>query len=212
MKILEIFKTPVAKFVLNEDLKALAKFSRQWAKNHPSVRGKLQHLTMDGKMVDEKMLTIKGGGYQSILDSKIPELQSLREQTTRCFNELGAKFFCGVPLTIATMWLNINYPHSSYEVHNHPRCCFASSFYVSVPKNSGNIVFYNNYEMENYMDNKWMTQFGTYNSSAWTLPVENNVFYVFPAWLKHRVENNNSKKNRISISINTRERSKNEAK
>ena len=62
MKILEIFKTPVAKFVLNEDLKALAKFSRQWAKNHPSVSGKLQHLTMDGKMVDEKMLTIKGGG------------------------------------------------------------------------------------------------------------------------------------------------------
>ena len=52
------------------------------------------------------------------------------------------------------------------------------------------------------MDNKWMTQFGTYNSSAWTLPVENNVFYVFPAWLIHRVENNNSKKNRISISIN----------
>ena len=185
MKILEIFKTPVAKFVLNEDLKALAKFSRQWAKNHPSV------------YISNK------GGYQSHnLDLKIPELQSLREQTIRCFNELRAKFFYGVPLTIDNMWLNINYPDSYNKIHDHPRCCFASSFYVSVPKKSGNIVFYNNYEMENYMDNKWMTQFGTYNSSAWTLPVENNVFYVFPAWLKHRVENNNSKKNRISISIN----------
>ena len=195
MKILEIFKTPVAKFVLNEDLKALAKFSRQWAKNHPSV------------YISNK------GGYQSHnLDLKIPELQSLREQTIRCFNELRAKFFYGVPLTIDNMWLNINYPDSYNKIHDHPRCCFASSFYVSVPKNSGNIVFYNNYEMENYMPNEGMTQFGVYNSSIWTLPAETNVLYVFPGWLKHKVETNNSKKNRISFSINAIEKSKNEAK
>jgi len=194
MKILEIFKTPVAKFVLNEDLKALAKFSRQWAKNHPSV------------YISNK------GGYQSPnLDLKIPELQSLQEQTIRCFNELRAKFFYGASLTIDNMWLNINYPNSYNKIHVHPRCCFASSFYVSVPKNSGNIVFYNeNDDIHNFMQEKWITRYNVYNSNTWTLPVENNVFYVFPAWLKHRVETNNSKKDRISISINARERSKNE--
>ena len=189
MKITEIFKTPVAEFVLNEDLKALTKFSRRWAKTHPGVS-----------------LSNEGGGYQSpSLDLKIPELQSLREQTTRCFNELRAKFFYKIPLKIANMWLNINYPHSYNQLHNHPRCCFTSTFYISVPENSGSIVFCNDYEVDHYMLQE-MTQFGTYNSSSWTIPAKDNDFYVFPAWLKHRVETNKSKKDRISISINAVEK------
>ena len=185
MNLIEIFKTPIAKFVLKEDLKALAKFSRQWAKNHPSV------------YISNK------GGYQSpTLDLNIPELQSLRKQTTRCFNEFKTKFFYNVPLTISNMWLNINYPNSYNEGHNHPRTCFASSFYISVPKNSGNIVFYNDSDIDNYMLKKWMTKHVEYNSGVWRMPVENNVFYVFPGWLKHEVETNRSKKDRISLSIN----------
>ena len=185
MEIIEIFKTPVAKFVLDEDTEALAKFSRQCAMVHPSV-----HISNEG-------------GYQSPnLDLNIPELHSLRTQTTRCFNELKTKFFYKASLVIGNMWLNINYPHSYNQVHNHSRSCFASCFYVSVPKNSGNIVFYNNYEIDNYMPQKWITQFGEYNASSWTMRAENNAFYVFPAWLKHRVETNKSEEDRISISIN----------
>jgi uncharacterized protein (TIGR02466 family) len=185
MEITEIFKTPIAKFVLNEDTNALTKFSREWAKKYPSV-----------------YLSNKGGYQSPNLDLNIPELRSLREQTTRCFNKVKEKFFYPRRLTIANMWLNVNYPHSSNELHSHPRCCLASSFYISVPENSGNIVFCNNYEMEHYMDQKFMTQFGAYNSSLWTVPVKDNDFYVFPAWLKHKVEINKSKEDRISISIN----------
>ena len=185
MKITEIFKTPIAQFVLNEDTVALTKFSKKWAQAHPT-----KHLSNDG-------------GYHSPdLDLNIPELQSLREQATRCFNEVKEKFFYQPTLKIANMWLNINYPHSYNQLHNHPRCCFASTFYISVPENSGRIVFCNNYEIENHMPDTRITQFGTYNSSIWTLPVKDNDFYVFPAWLKHRVEMNKSKKDRISISIN----------
>jgi len=189
MKITEIFKTPIAKFVLDEDTEALTKFSRQWAKAHPSIN-----------------LTNRGGYHSPNLDLNIPELRSLRNQATRCFNELKAKFFYKAALAIDNMWLNINHPNSYNEIHNHPRCCFSSSFYISVPENSGNIVFCNNYEMEHHMREKWMTQFGTYNSSVWTVPVKNNDFYVFPAWLKHKVETNKSKKDRISISMNAVEK------
>ena len=185
MNIIEIFKTPIIKFVLNEDLDALAHFSRRWAQNHPSVN------------------VSNEGGYQSArLDLNLPELQSLREQATRCFNEVKTLFFHNAPLTIGSMWFNINYPHSYNQVHNHPRSSFASVFYVSVPTNSGNIVFYNDFDIDNYILPKWVTRFGVYNSSTQTLPAENNTFYVFPAWLKHRVETNKSKKDRISISIN----------
>ena len=189
MKITEIFKTPIAKFVLNEDTKALTKFSRKWAQKYPSVS-----------------LSNKGGYQSPDLDLNIPELRSLREQATRCFNEVKEKFFYKPSLGINNMWLNINYPHSFNEIHNHPRACLASSFYISVPENSGSIVFCNNYETENYMQDRLMTQFGTYNSSIWTVPVNDNDFYVFPAWLKHKVETNKSKKDRISISINAGEK------
>ena len=185
MKIIEIFKTPVAKFVLNEDIKALAKFSRKWAKDHPGVQ-----------------VSNKGGYHSPDLNLNIPELQSLRKQTTRCFNELKAKFFYKPTLTIVNMWLNINSPHSYNQVHTHPRSCFSSCFYISVPENSGHLVFQNNYETANYMLDKWMTSWGAYNSATWTIPVENNVFYVFPGWLQHKVETNQSKEDRISISIN----------
>ena len=189
MKITEIFKTPIAKFVLNEDTNALTKFSRKWAQKYPSV------------------YQSNKGGYQSPnLDLNIPELQSLREKVTRCFNKVKEKFFYKPSLVISNMWLNINYPHSFNEIHNHPRVCLASSFYISVPENSGSIVFCNNYETQNYMHDRWMTQFGTYNSSVWTVPVNDNDFYVFPAWLKHKVETNQSKKDRISISINAGEK------
>ena len=102
MKIIEIFKTPVAKFILNEDVDALAQFSRKWVDNHPTVS-----------------LSNKGGYQSPNLDLNIPELHSLREQTTRCFNELKASFFYTASLTIDNMWLNINYPHSYNQIHNH---------------------------------------------------------------------------------------------
>jgi len=188
MKIIEIFKTPVAKFILNEDVDALTKFSRKWVDNHPSVS-----------------LSNKGGYQSPNLDLNIPELQSLREQTTRCFNELKASFFYTAPLTIDNMWLNINYPHSYNQIHNHPRCCFAGSFYLSVPENSGDIIFHSEKDVTNYMLPKWTTKYGEYNSITWTLPVERNAFYVFPGWLKHSVEANQSKEDRISISINVTE-------
>ena len=186
MEIIEIFKTPIAKFVLNEDLDALAKFSRKYVKDHSSVN------------ISNK------GGYQSPdLDLNIPVLRSLREQTTRCFNQLKTKFFYNASLTISNMWFNINYPNSYNQIHDHPRTPFASSFYISVPKNSGKIVFCNSFGIQNYMLEHWMTKFEAYNCSTWALPVENNAFYVFPGWLKHRVETNKSKNDRISISINS---------
>ena len=194
MKIIETFKTPIAKFVLNEDLKALVKFSRKCAKDDSSfcIRDKRE----------SHKISLQGGYQSPDLNLNIPELQSLRKQTTRCFNEFKTKFFYKAPIVIGNMWLNINYPKGYQPSHNHPRCCFASSFYLSVPKNSGNIIFYNDSDLESYMPQKWITKFGAFNSSKWTLPVENNTFYVFPGWLKHSVEENNSQEDRISISIN----------
>ena len=47
------------------------------------------------------------------------------------------------------------------------------------------------------------SDYNNYNSGTWWLPSEENNLYLFPSWLKHRVEPNlNKNENRISISFN----------
>ena len=45
-------------------------------------------------------------------------------------------------------------------------------------------------------------KFTEYNSASWFVPPEENMLYIFPAWLYHKVEPNLSKQPRISFSFN----------
>ena len=46
--------------------------------------------------------------------------------------------------------------------------------------------------------------FNSYNSHCWEFIPEENVIYLFPAWLKHSVQPNlNKNEERISFSFNT---------
>ena len=185
LEIIDLFKTSVAYFVLQEDTKALTQFACHWAKNHPSVN------------ISNK------GGYQSpALPLDIPELQSLCQEANRCFNEVGKLFYYNRALGISNMWLNINSPKSYNIPHDHSFSFLSSCFYISTPEKSGNIVFHNKNPIENFTPQKSFTEYGSYNSSEWTLPVKENYFYVFPSWLQHSVLQNNSVEDRISISIN----------
>ena len=48
----------------------------------------------------------------------------------------------------------------------------------------------------------YLTEYNKYNSAAWTIKPIANQLLMFPGWLKHRVEPNLGKENRISISFN----------
>ena len=80
-------------------------------------------------------------------------------------------------------WININRPGSYNDSHIHPSSILSGVFYVSTPKDCGNLVF----EFDNGDDEM--------------APIENNLI-LFPASLSHRVHTNKSKENRISISFN----------
>ena len=185
LQIIDLFKTSVAQFVLQEDTKALTQFAHHWAKNHPSVN------------ISNK------GGYQSpALPLDIPELQSLRQEANRCFNKVRKLFYYNRELGISNMWLNINSPKSYNSPHDHPFSFLSSCFYISTPEKSGKIVFYNRNPIENFIPQESFTEYGWYNSPEWTLPAKENYFYIFPSWLQHSVQQNNSSEDRISISIN----------
>ena len=49
---------------------------------------------------------------------------------------------------------------------------------------------------------EYFDKYNEFNSDIWWLPVEENMLYLWPSWLKHEVTMNVSDSVRVSISFN----------
>jgi hypothetical protein len=87
-------------------------------------------------------------------------------------------------LIIKEYWSHIHQPLESAWLHHHKPYSLSFVYYVSVPNNSGSIVF--EFENEQY----------------YTLTPTESVFILFPSWVKHKVTKNLSDSIRISIAGN----------
>ena len=102
-------------------------------------------------------------------------------------------------------WVNINKPGDYNTKHNHPDCNLAGVLWIKAPKDSGNIVFDNptafqsNTEIDSYTTD-FKEKYKFYQSYFFP-PTEGRIL-VFPSHLVHKVEENKSKEDRISVSFN----------
>jgi len=100
---------------------------------------------------------------------------------------------------ITDMWSNTVKPGGTHKAHTHPNNLLSGVYYVD--SESVNIHFIDprpqalvlvpepkNYTIE--------------NSQTWFFPSITNRIILFPSWLEHYVPQNDTKKNRISISFN----------
>ena len=85
-------------------------------------------------------------------------------------------------------WFNISNPGDNTGWHDHKKNAKISGvFYISVPKNSGNIMFRKN---DKNKDEKWFVK------------PKDGMMILFPSKLEHCVEINKSCDTRISLSFN----------
>ena len=107
-------------------------------------------------------------------------------------------------LVLDMVWLNVNKKGSYNLEHDHPNSFVAGVYYISVPKNSGNIVFKHPSITMNYCwpDKDCFNEYNEFNGGQEIINSENNQLLLFPSWLKHRVEENKSDEDRISLSFN----------
>jgi len=101
---------------------------------------------------------------------------------------------------ITAMWANVNYPNAYNTVHTHFNSKWSGAYYVSIPEKSGNLFFKDprpaaEMVKPNYTFNDDM------KDVCYTGGLDGMAF-IFPSWLPHGVETNNSNKNRIAISFN----------
>ena len=102
---------------------------------------------------------------------------------------------------IIAMWSIINKKDSFNIKHNHPNSYLSAAYYVTIPKNSGNISFYDPKEQKNIRFPK-IKKFTEMSATVSSMEPEEGDLLIFPSYLYHAVSTNLTNKDRIIISFN----------
>ena len=160
-----------------------------------------------GRSSQNKHPTSNIGGWQSnslFKDTNSffgPLLHAIEEHCLDYIHEIVSIQNC----YLNNAWININSKGNSNFPHDHPGSVVSGVYYVRLPENSGKLVFENpsgklisTYWNMRGGPNEWNRA----NSEVWSLDSSEDTLLIFPSWLDHYVEPNESDEDRISISFN----------
>ena len=153
---------------------------------------------------DKGVSKTNAGGWHSTTDmNKKEEYNPLTKELFNMQEEIYQKENLSLKPVCGNMWANVNYPKCFNRPHIHPNSLFSGVYYVTAPKNSGNLMLY---------DPRPGVQMAMPTRKEGKLPPElwREVHYepvagrciMFPSWLWHEVKPNESNQTRISVSFN----------
>lgn len=127
-----------------------------------------------------------------------PSLQKVSEQCfIHCFREMGIEVD---ELTFKiSSWVNLTPPGGYNVQHGHPRVYLSGCFYLDTPENSGCISFSDPRPGAVYSATRMLGEMSSQNVKA---QPKAGQLLIFPSWLEHSVEMNESTQDRISIPMN----------
>tara|TARA_Y200000002_G_scaffold249466_1_gene206596 strand:- start:1150 stop:1734 length:585 start_codon:yes stop_codon:yes gene_type:complete len=103
-------------------------------------------------------------------------------------------------LEIQSIWININTPGGYNTLHNHPGAILSGVYYIKSDPSQGNIMFERSDNAEYFLPP--MEKPNYFTSTATTYKAMTGAIYVFPGWMKHSVQPNLTKEDRLSVSFN----------
>ena len=166
---------------------------------------------MNAAMVDELSELRKTTGYpnpgngswQSRGDLyKLPAFQPL----TDCFTEASTRVLDFLKLdyegfAITDSWANINSKGHSHVVHTHPNNYLSGVYYLKAPKGAGDIEFLDPRQQALVLQPR-ATEPTPFNAWTHRITPREGQLLMFHSWFQHRVHENSSDEDRISISFN----------
>lgn len=162
----------------------------------------LKHFAYERKKNDIGRVVSNFAGYQSsdILPGDHPEIDNLVDTLNKRLSFCAKQVGIG-DVQLYNIWLNINPPGAYNHLHNHVGAVFSGVYYVDASDKQGNIQFERNdgaeYHIPEYVEKETY-----YTSTRATYACKTNALYVFPGWMKHSVQANQTHSDRISISFN----------
>jgi len=144
-------------------------------------------------------------GWHSTTDMhKIPVFKTLVDELFKMQMEIYKEELLSREPIIGNMWANINPPGGYNRPHIHPNSHFSGVYYIKAPQNSGDIVF-NDPRSGAHMIMPERIKDIKPPSHLWREvrinPLEGRLI-MFPSWLWHCVDPNESNDIRISVSFN----------
>ena len=149
------------------------------------------------------------GGFQSsdIMSGQCKQVDKLIEHLDKEIRDISRQV--ALPqLEIKNIWLNINPPGSYNELHNHAGSVLSGVYYVEASERQGNIQFERSDNAEYHLP-EYMEKITYFNATRATYAAKSGALYIFPSWLKHHVQGNQSNTDRISLSFNYGEKIEN---
>ena len=153
---------------------------------------------------DEGITKTNVNGWHSKTNMhEIPIFKTLVNELYKMQHEIFQEEWLDGEAIMGNMWANINPPGGYNRPHVHPNSHFSGVYYIKAPENSGQIVF-NEPRATAHMVMPRRKE-GEPPSHLWrevrVNPLEGRII-MFPAWLWHCVEPNESNDIRISVSFN----------
>ncbi|MDX1430891.1 MAG: TIGR02466 family protein [Gammaproteobacteria bacterium] len=104
-------------------------------------------------------------------------------------------------LVITGCWANVNAPGARHRAHTHPNNFLSGVYYVQTREGSDRIVF-DDPRPQSFVVSPLAREVTLDNAAEIRMTVSDGTLILFPAWLQHRVDDNKSNENRISVAFN----------
>ena len=170
---IELFSVPVWGFVFREE--------KYHVSDYMNAIEKLENY-------EKTVVKSNSGGFQSHDNlHQIPVFRELVGMLEKIGTDCLEK-----SVSVTEMWVNINYKNSFNYAHTHGGA-LSGVFYLQVPPDSGRLI----------LCNPAVRSDGhVIRNDNYPITPEKLACIIFPSWLEHYVEPNQSEQKRISISFN----------
>jgi uncharacterized protein (TIGR02466 family) len=141
---------------------------------------------------------LRNNGYQTIDYTEVKSnYQDLFNNITLIADNIIKSW--GIPgsATLVKYWTNIDYNMGFGNSHSHINCVLSGVFYSKVPDGCGKIIFERPDPQEYYYKTNTMNEYSFKTFEV--QPVENCVL-LFPAYMKHRIEQHYLKEGDFRVS------------
>ena len=149
-----------------------------------------------------KKTNVNGWHSQTEMHTK-PEYKSLLDELFIFMKEIWKEEWLDREPVLGNMWANINPPGGYNRPHVHPNTLFSGVYYIKTPPNCGKLIC--NDPRPGIQTIMPVRIKGTPPKHLWRevhLEPKEGRIVIFPAWVWHCVEPNQSNDIRISVSFN----------
>ena len=127
-------------------------------------------------------------------------LNSISSYLNKVFEDMGWDLQ-KQKVKVTSMWSIINKKNSSNARHIHSNNYISAAYYIKAPKNCGNIIFYDP-RSEAVFRHPIISKPNKLNTNSFSIEPKEGLLVLFPSYLNHSVDLNNSDEERVVISFN----------